>query len=92
MSEELEDFLAGIQDLEQLDIAVYAATLALDGVRELAYAESEPSAIPITVQQIDQYRVNQLMCAMERLHDSTTYSDLPTLVLAIPPVNLGGGR
>lgn len=92
MSEELEDFLASIQDLEQLSIAVYAATLALDGVRELAYTENEPSAIPITVQQIDQYRASQLMCALERLHNTTTYSDLPTLGLAIPPVNLGGRR
>lgn len=89
MSEELEDFLASIQDLEQLDIAVYAATLALDGVRELGYTESEPCAIPITVKQIDQYRVSQLMCARERLHNSTTYSNLPTLGLTIPPVNLG---
>ena len=92
MSEELEDFLASIQDLEQLDIAVHAATLAIDGVRELAYTESEPAAIPITVKQIDQYRVSQLIVARDRLQDSTTYSDLPTLCLAIPPVHLGGRR
>lgn len=89
MGSYLKEYLDQVTDREELSIAVYAAVLALYGVRELAYTESEPCAVPITVQQIDQYRVSQLMCARERLHNSTTYSDIPTLGLTIPPVNLG---
>lgn len=67
MGSYLKEYLDRVTDREELSVAVYAAVLALEGLREVAYEHRPYAPLPITVDQIDQYRKQMLMPAQQRL-------------------------